>query len=220
MQTNAFRARFCAAYKYITVHYLLICQTIVVSIILLIFQQWLFSKNNMNTNQTDNFQYHQIEIQKYIKEQTRDFYSIKSQSDWTGLKKTYKEKATDFSEFDLKVLSDIALNSEVTINERTLAIYFLNLSEKKSGGLLEKIFLSPMSGTQDKYKYSLKTMALEGLELQEGYDFIPSLSEVSDPYLRKMLTIVKQGQNSRRHLLHDFLEKIRDAKMPEQISEK
>ena len=160
-----------------------------------------------------------IDIKKLVLMVAKDFYRSKNLQNWEQILKSKKINISDFSNSDLDTLFEIAINSNLAIEQRTIAIYFLNAYGAGSGPYLKKVFLSPVIGEKINYEYSLRTMALEGLEAYENYSLIPKQSEITDPYLKKMLTIVRLGEISHKPLLHLLLEKIRKNQPGELVSE-
>ncbi len=161
-----------------------------------------------------------IDIQNLILSKAKMFYESKRSKDWEIFISDTQKMVSEFSDLELGILCQLATNSNLAIEQRVLAIYFLNAYGLGSGPYLRKIFLSPIAGEKTNHEYSLRTMALEGLESHRNYSYVPSKDEVKDVYLQKMLAIAKLGQITHKPLLHQFLEKIRSNQPGELVSEK
>ncbi len=148
------------------------------------------------------------DIQKYIKTQAQDFYSNKSLNEWEEYDKDLQNKIISLNENELSILSNSATSSEEPIEVRALAVYILVKVGKRADSNLLKIFVSPINERQLKNEYSIRSMALEGIEQHQNFSLLTNVSTVKDEYLKRLLTIVKEGERIGKPLLHNYIEHI------------
>ncbi len=148
------------------------------------------------------------DIQKYLKIQAQDFYSNKSLNEWEEYDKELQKKIISLNENQLSILSNSATSSEEPIEVRALAVYILVKVGKRADSNLLKIFVSPINERQLKNEYSIRSMALEGIEQHQNFSQLTNVNTVKDEYLKRLLTIVKEGERIGKPLLHNYIEHI------------
>lgn len=159
----------------------------------------------------DNTHKKSYDVKKYLKTMSQDFYSNKSLNEWAANGDELQKKILSLNENELSTLSTIAISSEEPIEIRALAVYILVKIGKRADSNLIKIFLSPINNINDRQlnnEYSIRSMALEGIEQHQNFSLLTNANTIKDEYLKRLLTIVQEGERIGKPLLHNYIEHI------------